>query len=43
MTEQGILLLCCMALPVLIIGIGVKFHRAYNRQVMISKSQSTKH
>ncbi len=29
--ETGILLTCCLALPVLIIAVGMKFHRAYNR------------
>jgi hypothetical protein len=31
--ETGILLTCCLALPVLIIAIGMKFHRVYNRPV----------
>lgn len=29
--ETGILLLCCLAFPVLIIAVGMKFHRMYSR------------
>ena len=41
MSEQGFLLTCCLALPVLIVAIGVKFHRVYNRRVVTApKPQS---
>jgi hypothetical protein len=37
MTEQGILLTCCLALPVLIIAVGIKFHRTYNHPMTVTK------
>ena len=41
MIEQGILLTCCMALPVLILVGGMKLHR-YNRRITVPNPQHTK-
>ncbi len=40
--ETGILLTCCLALPVLILAVAMKFHRTYSRPMTAAKRKTAR-